>query len=175
MIKFVFTGPESTGKTDTALHVSQKFSFCYVPEFAVEYLNNTDGRYKFEDLYKIAKGQIETENEIVTGCNSRAAICDTDLITIKIWSAVKYKKVDNRIYSMIRNRKYDHYILCYPDIIWEYSKFRENPDDRDVLFNLYLNQLKYYKKDFSILKGIGGNRIEKAENIVRSVLKKYQL
>ncbi|MEZ4909140.1 MAG: ATP-binding protein [Saprospiraceae bacterium] len=169
MKKIVFTGPESTGKTETAFKISERMGYCYAPEYAVEYLEQTSGEYNFEDLYKIGIGQLKTEDAIINNCKSDFFICDTDLITIKIWSKVRFNKVDKRLLSMIRNRYYDHYILCYPDIEWEYAKFRENPDDRDYLFKIYKNQLKYYKKNFSILRGSGEERIKNAENIISSL------
>lgn len=170
MISIVITGPESTGKTSIASFLSDKFNVPVVKEYAVEYLEETNGKYSFDDLQRIAEAQIESENKLIFAVNPEILICDTDLITIKIWSDVKFGKVDTFITQIIENRHYDHYILCYPDIEWEYAKFRENPDDRDYLFELYLRELKACNKHFSILKGTGKKRFKYAEKIFREIL-----
>ena len=172
MQKIVITGPESTGKTTLAEALSKHYNCPVVKEYAVEYLENTAGKYTYRDLLKIAKGQIATEEKICHNTVSEIGICDTDLITIKIWSKVKYNKVSRWIMKTIRERHYDHYLLCAPDIQWHYDKFRENPNDRDWLFTLYENELKKYKKDYSIIRGKGIQRVQSAIEIIDSLYKK---
>lgn len=171
MISIVITGPESTGKTSIANFLSDKYNLPVVKEYAVEYLEKTNGKYSYDDLLCIAESQIESENKVITACNPEVLLCDTDLITIKIWSEVRFGKVDQCIMEIIENRHYDHYILCYPDIEWEYAKFRENPDDRDYLFELYFNELQIRDKQFSILKGTGEKRFKNAEKIFKNIIK----
>lgn len=170
MVKIVITGPESTGKTSIAGHFSIKFNIPVINEFAVEYLKKTGGKYSYTDLLKIARGQIRSEENLIKIINPQYMICDTDLITIKIWSKVKFNKINKEILSVIESRHYDHYILCYPDVAWEYSEFRENPNDRDVLFRLYEEELKFYTKKYSILTGKGQERIENADKIFYKIL-----
>lgn len=160
--KIVITGPESTGKTTLAQYLSQYYRCPVVPEYAVEYLEKTDGRYGYRDLLKIAKGQIAKEEEIIKKSQDGLIICDTDLITIKIWAKVKYGKVPRWVMKTIRERKYDFYLLCAPDIEWEYDKFRENPHDRDRLFVLYEKELKKYHKPYVVISGKGEERQQKA-------------
>ncbi len=170
MKKIVITGPESSGKTFLSKQLAREFSAPVVPEFAVEYLMNTGGKYDYDDLLNISIGQIELEDKIQVEYNSNLLICDTDLITIKIWSQVKYDKVDNQILDFIKNREYTYYLLCKPDIPWEYSEFRENPNDRDDLFLLYENELNLYEKSYSVISGSYDNRVAFAKNVVRSIL-----
>jgi nicotinamide riboside kinase len=170
MVKFVITGPESTGKTSIAGQLGLKFSIPVINEFAVDYLKKSGGKYNYTDLLKIARGQIRSEEKLINDINSEYLLCDTDLITIKIWSMVKYKKVNKEILAEIEKRHYDHYILCYPDIEWEYSEFRENPNDRDVLYRLYEEELKFYNKNYSVLTGKGDERIENAYKIFNKML-----
>ncbi len=170
MKKIVITGPESSGKTFLSKQLAKEFTVPFVPEFAVEYLMNTGGHYDYDDLLNISIGQIESEDRILREHNSNLLICDTDLITIKIWSQVKYGKVDNQILDFIKNREYTYYLLCKPDIPWEYSEFRENPNDRDDLFVLYEKELKLYQKKYGIISGSYDDRVELARNVVRRIL-----
>ena len=172
MKKIVITGPESTGKTTLSRKLSKYFEFPLVEEYAVDYLIKTGGKYIYRDLLKIAKGQIEKENRIVNETNSDLIISDTDLLTIKIWSKVKFGKISRWIMKTIRNRHYDHYLLCYPDIPWEYDPFRENPNDREWLFELYEKELKKYRKKYTIIKGNEEIRFNSASEIINDLLKK---
>jgi NadR type nicotinamide-nucleotide adenylyltransferase len=165
----VITGPESTGKTTLAKELSQKFNISFIEEYAVQYLTKTGGKYSYRDLLKIAKGQIEEENRVINNTNENLIILDTDLITIKIWSKVKFGKVSRWIMQTIRNRHYDHYLLCYPDIPWEYDLFRENPNDRNWLFDLYEKELKKYRKHYTVIKGSKKERLELASRVIESL------
>jgi nicotinamide riboside kinase len=48
---------------------------------------------------------------------------------------------------------FDHYFLCAPDIPWEPDPLRENPSDRDRLFEIYQRELVAFNRPFTILKG----------------------
>lgn len=170
MKKIVITGPESSGKTTLAELLAKNFNSKVVYEYAIEYLVNTNGKYEFRDLLKIAKGQIFKE-ELAVNNNKKLdfLICDTDLITIKIWSKVKYNRVSRKLLMFIKERHYDHYLLCKPDIPWTYARFRENPKDRDLLFELYLKELKRYNKKYTIISGSKENRLMTSMQVLKNL------
>jgi GTPase SAR1 family protein len=111
MIKIVLTGPESTGKTTLAKQLANYLETAMVPESARHYIDNLDRPYLESDLLEIAKKQIELEKQQITKAQ-RILICDTDLITIKIWSEYKYQRCDPQILKWIEQEHYDHYLLC---------------------------------------------------------------
>jgi len=150
--KIVITGPESTGKSILAKKLSEHFGQANTEEEARAYLNELERPYNYHDLYNIAKRQIATEDAFLNSDISML-FCDTDLITIKIWSEVKYGKVDARILRLIENRYYDFYLLCYPDIPWVPDPLRENPHNRHELFELYMEELLNYGKKFIVIEG----------------------
>ncbi|HRQ30600.1 MAG TPA: AAA family ATPase [Saprospiraceae bacterium] len=152
MKKIVITGPESTGKSILAKKLSEHFGQANTEEEARAYLNELERPYNYHDLYNIAKRQIATEDAFLNSDISML-FCDTDLITIKIWSEVKYGKVDARILRLIENRYYDFYLLCYPDIPWVPDPLRENPHNRHELFELYMEELLNYGKKFIVIEG----------------------
>lgn len=135
-----------------AKKLSEYFRQAHTEEEARAYLNVLQRPYKFGDLYKIALRQIASEDAYVNS-NNNILFCDTDLITIKIWSQVKYGKVDKRILRLIDKRQYDLYLLCYPDIPWEPDPLRENPHNRPELFQLYKEELLNYGKSFCLIAG----------------------
>ena len=54
MLKIALTGPESSGKTTLSELLAKHFETDFIPEFAREYLEQTNGRYEKTDLAKIA-------------------------------------------------------------------------------------------------------------------------
>lgn len=168
MKRVVITGPESCGKTTLALKLAKHFKAPLVKEYARTYLADREETYVQEDLLAIAQGQIEREDSILQNFNQEFIFFDTDLITIKIWSEEKYSFCDHWIRNEIKNRKYDLYLLCKPDIPWTFDPMRENPTDRGRLFKIYESELYKYKKNFKIVKGMGDDRLSNALKIVEN-------
>ncbi len=170
MIKIVLTGPESTGKTTLAKQLSKRFDASMVPEFARYFINNLDRDYVESDLLEIAKGQLDYEQHqsLIT---NEILICDTDLLTIKIWSEYKFGRCDPQILQWIDSQQYDHYLLCGIDITWEFDPQRENPEERLELYEIYKKELVLYKKPFTEIVGNEGQRLQKSVELIHSILK----
>jgi NadR type nicotinamide-nucleotide adenylyltransferase len=172
MIRVVILGPESTGKSTLARKLAAHFHTRFVPEFARGYIDQLQRPYNEEDLLKIAEGQIKSEDEIEEIAIEEGLsylFYDTDLTVIKIWSEYKYNRLDPWILDQIHLRRYDYYLLTYPDLEWEPDPQRENQDDRYELFNLYLKDLKSRNLSFSIIDGVGEARFKKALEIISSI------
>jgi len=152
LLKIIVTGPESSGKTTLCNALSKHFNLPFSKEYAREYLNTLKRDYNPDDLLKIAKGQLQTENGL--------QLLDTDLITLKIWSEYKYGSCDNWILTQIEKQKPENrfYLLCSPDIPWQADKQRENPNDREELFEIYKQELDDLEHNYFIVEG--ENRIE---------------
>ena len=154
--KIVLTGAESSGKTTLSRQLSLQLEAPLVSEYARLFFEKRNSiTYVYEDLLKIAQGQIRLENKIFKkNVHSKLFILDTDLITIKIWSMVKFGCCDAWILNQIEQRTYDFYGLCSPEgIAWEADPLRENPMDRQYLFELYEKELLFYQKKYIILTG----------------------
>lgn len=158
-MNYVFTGPESSGKTTLAMEIAKIKEGVFVPEYAREYLAKLGKEYVEEDLLLIAKGQYKLQEEAKK--NSEKRICfDTDLLTIKIWSEVKYGRCDEWILDRLYSNPNAFYILCKPDFPWEYDELRENPTDREELFNLYQKELESLNLPYQISSGTLSSRVE---------------
>ena len=157
MIKIIITGPESSGKTTLSRNLSHSLKGGLVDEYARKYINQNNNQYLYEDLLKIAKAQYQHEKLIKHG---KLCFCDTDLITIKIWSEFKFNKCDGWITNKIIQQKDEKriYLLCKPDIPWKYDPQRENKFNRDEIFDIYLKELKTLNHPFFVVKG--RNRLE---------------
>jgi NadR type nicotinamide-nucleotide adenylyltransferase len=167
--RICITGPESTGKSWLAEKLAAHYKTVFVPEYAVEYLTKHGADYKPEDILAIAKGQVKSESRFDKKAN-KFMFCDTGLIVCKIWSQVVFGEVDAWIEEMIGKHHYDLFLLMAPDMPWESALFRENPDDRDFLFNLYEQELISKNLPYRIINGHGYKRLEKAVNFVDALL-----
>ncbi len=158
MIKIAITGPESSGKTTLCESLSDYFKISYIPEYARTYLTQTNGKYNQSDLDKICQGQLEN----FQACTHSIRICDSDFSTLEIWSYYKYGNVSELINNSVKQDIFDLHILCSPDIPWEADTLRENPDNRDELFELYKQSLLLYNKHFIIVSGNHKKRLSKS-------------
>jgi nicotinamide riboside kinase len=155
---YIISGPESCGKTTlfNALKIHKEFNF--LQEQSRLYLDQNGLNYNFDDITQIAIRQITSEDKL-----AKPLICDNDLINLIIWSQEKYKKTDEPILKGVHS--YDKsrlYLLCSPDIPWEPDPQRENPFDRERLFDLHISVLNKYNLDFEVISGPHQNRLETA-------------
>lgn len=168
--KIAITGPESTGKSLLAEMLAAHYKTTWVPEYALEYLEINGLEYSIDDLEKIAVGQVNNmiQKEEV---NNELVFFDTELTVIKIWSEVVFKECPILIEEMLAKQNIDLYLLCFPDLPWEYHPMRENPNNRDYLFDLYENELKKQKFNYRVIKGKGAKRLQNAITFVEDIRK----
>ena len=155
-VKICVTGPESSGKSTLAYSLSQHFGLSLVKEQARSYLNNLGRKHHFSDLENIAVLQLKAEKDAKK--NRDLLVCDTDLITIKIWAEDKYQTEILFVEKHIKNNLADLYLLCYPDLPWQYDKLREDENRRLELFEKYKAELDKLDANFVTIKGKGLER-----------------
>jgi NadR type nicotinamide-nucleotide adenylyltransferase len=172
IIKIAIIGPESTGKTTLAKGLAKYFTAAMVPEFARDYLEGKGSGYTYEDLRKIAEGQLRLEDEVVSSLTDagkkKAVFLDTELTVIRVWSEVVFGRCDHLILSAIAAGYYDHYLLTFPDLTWEPDPLREYPDGNERMrhFNYYLDSIINQQVPFSIIRGQGEERMQEAVRAV---------
>jgi nicotinamide riboside kinase len=160
----VFTGPESSGKSTMAEDLSREMYLPCVPECARLYMRDKRD-YVQEDLYRIAIMQEAYEAQI----SSALVLCDTDLLTLYIWMVEVYGLCDlNWLSTLSLANK--HYLLCTPDVPWEYDPLRENPHDRDRLYDVYKDTLDMLKLRYTV---ISGNDLHERKDLCKSVIRTY--
>lgn len=172
-LKIAIIGPESTGKTTLAEGLSAYYDLPVVWEFAREYLEESGGKYEEDDLLTIAKGQVELEKRIERNCNS-LLICDTTLLSIKIWADFKYGRCHPWIDEQVERSVYHKYFLMDTDVPWAIDPLRENPDpgERKVLFEMHRDLLTNSKADYEVLSGGETQRLTAALTSIENMLKK---
>ncbi len=197
MRKITIVGPESSGKTTLCKALAEHYDAPWVEECARGYLENQNGKYEESDLLAIASLQHDIEiveeqrawdrhadafaymatNHDPFGSVQKVRypempllLCDTDMITVRIWSEEKYGQCDPRIIALTEEWPYDFWLLCRPDIPWEPDPLRENPHDRDRLFDVYKTMLNALGKPYSIIDGDQAQRMRKATALIDVLL-----
>lgn len=169
ILRVCVTGPECTGKSELSKFLANHYQTNWVPEYARNYLDKLGRAYQQSDLNKIAHGQIRLEDEWINDSN-RILICDTNLITIKIWSEFKYGHCDSEIIRSMKNRIYHLFLLCYVDIPWEMDPQREHPDKREELWSIYKQEIILTGVPFAEIKGTREARQLAAINAIDNLL-----
>lgn len=172
---FVTTGPESSGKTTLAEQLSATLNAPLVAEASRDYLTDLYRRkpgyhYQPDDLLQIARLQHERELRALQH-NPAQLVCDTDLLVIVIWSEVKYGKVDPalaRLFEESLATTGRAYLLCDPRIPWQPDPLRENPHDRNALFERYMAKLKALGAEFTIVTGSETERLTQAQKMAKT-------
>ena len=166
MKKISVVGPESSGKTTLTKYLSKTLKCNYSEEYARAYLDKRK-TYDVQDLIKIAREQ----NRIIKNSikkDNEYFIADTSCLVIELWSKIKFNYVDVDLEYLSLNEDFDFYLLCKPDIPWEEDRLRENPNDRDDIFNIYKSTLKKRNLNFKIVEGSLLERLLKALDFIKN-------
>lgn len=199
MKKIVILGPESTGKSTLCEQLAAHFKSSWVPEYARTYLEGTGNAYTYDDLWEIAKGQLEWEEAAsekagsgktgsrewevgrsLTSPHSPIAanepalplFIDTDCYVIKIWSEISFNKCDNRILTQIARADYDLYLLCNTGLPWAADPLREYPDlhMRKKIYAYYKDAMINQPVPWVDISGSYEERLAKALHAVNGIL-----
>lgn len=147
-------GAESTGKTSLAIDLSKKYKAFLVEEQARYYLQDIGLKYTTQDIYNIAKLQIDAEKRAIASDHS-LLILDTELITIEIWLEFYGFDIPSWISEYIQHCHYE-YVLLDTNVPWVADDLRNNPQDRSKITEMFRSKLDHYKKRYKTLTDIEG-------------------
>jgi nicotinamide riboside kinase len=165
----VTTGPESSGKTTLATQLSGALAAPLVTEASRDYLTELyrgkrGYHYQQHDLLSIARLQYQREQHALND-RPESVVCDTDLLVIVIWSEVRYGNVEHdlaRLFDQALAANERSYLLCTPDMPWEADPLRENPRDREQLFERYRRKLDTLGVTYQVMRGNPDERLRAA-------------
>lgn len=172
MIRIAITGPECCGKSTLCEWLSERiFDARVVKEYAREYLVAKGSNYQYnqQDVLTIARRTSDLLSKAFKS-SSDALIVDTDFYVLDIWWRERFGESNEEILSMKETFDFDLYLICQPDIPWENDPLRENTEDRDRLFAMYVEDLFNDGKTVEIVKGSGDERMER---VLQKILMRF--
>lgn len=164
------TGPESSGKTTLGRFLAESLGMKFVAEYARGYLEDRDGQYVQADLIEIARGQQSATRDAMLQ-NPSGVISDTGPVVLEAWSTWKYGSIDSALREVLDTFHPAIYVLCKPDIPWEFDPLRESKSQRDGLYLLYQELIGQSGVPFVIAEGMGDRRQLSVLDSIRSFVK----
>lgn len=169
--KIAIVGPESTGKSTMANFLAKEFNTFCVPEYARYYCQDLNNKYTEQDELNMFHGQIALEDAIIASLNTDILICDTTILTVKIWSDHLFNKTPSPVLTEIKERTYDLYLLMDINLPWENDPLRDFPNDRLHFMNTWINELKNINANYKVISELGQNRLQAGKKACLDFLK----
>ena len=133
-------GGESTGKSVLAEALAGALSTRHVSEYGRELWKQKGGRLDFDDMLRIARTQIEREDE-AAGFSNRILICDSSPLTTLFYSHSLFDRADPAL-EVLASRPYDLHVLCLPDFPFVQDGTRADEAFRQRGHEWYLDQFE---------------------------------
>jgi NadR type nicotinamide-nucleotide adenylyltransferase len=171
MIRVVFTGSESTGKSTLAAEVAKHYGVEVVPEFVRAFAEQKGTSIAFSDHGAIARGQIALEDEYI----ARAAtllVQDTDLLSTVVYCRHYFGRCPAWIEEAAEKRRPDLYLLCETDMPWIADGVRDRGHMRNEMQRLFEDAVNEAKTASASLRGNAGNRLAAAISAIDVHLRK---
>lgn len=169
ILRIAITGPESTGKSTLSKALAEHFDAPLVPEYARTYLEQRGSSYTQSDYLQIAQGQVDLETQVLTEAED-LIICDTDMLVLKVWGLRSYGSCPDFVQQRLLAPAYDFHFLCGTDMPWQYDPLREHPEERDALYEQYLQELIELELPFMELAGSHLERLRHTIHKIRELL-----
>jgi nicotinamide riboside kinase len=98
-----------------ARDLAEHFHAPCVAEYARHYLEQKgEHSYDLADLETIARQQV-AQIQRALSANPKVLFCDTDLVTLHIWSLDKFDQTIPFVEEQLQQQKADLYLLCKPE------------------------------------------------------------
>ena len=165
----VLTGPESSGKTSLAAHLSRVFSAPWVPEASRRFVETDPRPLSADTVEPIARLSMAMDDE-ARALAPPLLIHDTDLVSTVVYAQHYYGDCPHWILEEARTRRADLYLLCLPDLPWEPDGVRDRPSQRTELLALFRETLQALDATYTIIAGLGEARRNSAESALRARL-----
>jgi len=168
--RVVLFGPESTGKSVLAKRVAEQFGTVYASEYARPLLELQDNRCDYEDIERIARGHLASEEALARQAN-RVLISDTDMLTTTVWSEALFGRCPAWLKEEAPRRRYDLTLLCDIDSPWHDDGTRFFPNDREAFMERCVKALEAADRPYVKIGGTWEQRFSKACEVVDALIK----
>jgi len=178
--KFIFVGPESSGKTTLCKLLSEKYNTLWVQEYcrvvAEEKVQDTcsaeiNFNFTLDDFIDMAHRQNKEEYEFSQKCD-KLLICDNDAFALTIWCERYLHKYHSEVYDIYKNADYldnDNkiYILTKPNVPFVQDGLRDGEHIRDWMYERFITEFKKNNMTYYIIDSPNyDERLQNAINII---------
>jgi len=140
VIRVVFIGAESTGKSTLVHAVAQARGLPSTGEYVREYVASLDRPLCADDLDPIALGQRAEEDR---HGETPLVLHDTNLLSTLVYARHYFGVTQPWLEEALAQRDYAVYLFCQPDIPWVPDPGqRESPEERDRLHAVFDAELR---------------------------------
>lgn len=169
MIRVVFTGSESTGKSTLAEELARHYNAELVPEFVRAFAENKGGPIDFSDHGPIARGQMALEDEVMARA-ARLVVQDTDLLSTVVYCHHYFGRCPTWIEEAATARRPNLYLLCHTDIPWVDDSVRDRGHMREVMHELFQRATAASGASIVELRGSREQRLADAIGAINALL-----
>ena len=164
-------GPESTGKSTLARDLARQFDTVYAFEYARPLLDPQGGQCRPDDIPRIVRGQVATEEALAYHAN-RVLFCDTDVLTTCVWSDVLFGHTPEWVRDLARRRDYHLYLVTDVDVPWvsDGQRFFSEQAQRRAMFDRFVRELTALGRPYQVIRGTWEQRLRDACDAVRALL-----
>jgi NadR type nicotinamide-nucleotide adenylyltransferase len=170
-LKIAVVGPESTGKSTISSALAKHYQTVWVPEYARFYCEGLTAPCTLQDELNMFYGQLALEKSMEQVAKNNLLICDTSILTVKIWSDYQLGETPEAVLKAIKTHEYDFYILLKNDIPWEEDPLRDFKDMGDYFMDVWRKELANINASFAEIGGLE-NRLENSIAAIEGFLKK---
>lgn len=168
--KIAIVGPESTGKSTLSKALSEHYKVAWVPEYARFYCEALTAPCTLQDELNMFYGQLALEEAVTSIAQCDFVICDTTIITIKIWSDAFFGETPKAVLDKLKTHEYDFYLLLDIDLPWEDDPLRDFPDQREHFMEVWHKELQALNANYQLISGLGEERIQNAISAIDNFL-----
>ena len=175
MLRVTVFGPESTGKTTLARHLSRRFDGLYMPEFGRVYthaLGIEEAAWQPHQLSEIASQHAMLREEIEARGGARLMIEDTDVVKTAIWSDLLCETRDPG-FDWDGAALPDLYLLLTPEtpFVQDVIRMHARQARREAFYDRCIAELERRRARYTVVSGADfDQRTRAAEALVAGLL-----
>lgn len=153
-----------------AQYLAEQVGTVCVPEYARYYCRNLNRQYTLQDEVNMFYGQLALEEALIPLAEKNVLICDTTIMTIKIWCDHLFGGTPTEVTDEIKRRRYDLYLLMDIDLPWEDDPLRDFPNERGHFLEVWKKELSQLDARYQTVSGLGEKRLAHGLNAVLEFL-----
>lgn len=169
IIKIVFVGAMSTGKSTTTEALAKYYNTTFASEYGRDYWteHQVDRRITFGAFDEIALGHIEREEKQILDANKYFFV-DTNAITTYMYALDYHGKAPDLLthLALENSKRYDLFFLCDDDIPYDDTWDRSGDQKRHIFHKQIIADLKERRIPYIVLKGNLDQRMKKVQRIL---------